>query len=174
MRPKRVAYFVHCASCAGHYCPQDVSTPHSCPLGSYSSTPGLVSAEQCTKCPAGTYSDVSGATTGAQCTFCSSGTFNPSPGAGSAAACLGCPAGFYGATTGRAVCQRCSPGTFNPDTGAASSTSCVACVPQAIDATQQPVTPVGGACTVLVVPGCSPPSRDCRLGTQQASCECRL
>lgn len=174
MRPERVAYLVHCASCAGHYCPQDVSTPHSCPLGSYSSTPGLVSAEQCTKCPAGTYSDVSGATTGAQCTFCSSGTFNPSPGASSAAACLGCPAGFYGATTGRAVCQRCSPGTFNPDTGAASSTACVACVPQAIDATQQPVTPVGGGCTVLVVAGCSPPSRDCRLGTQQASCECRL
>lgn len=60
-----------CTNCApGKYCPAGISSAKVCPPGTYSSTPGLASADQCTPCPSGTFSDVSGATSADTCIFC--------------------------------------------------------------------------------------------------------
>lgn len=96
-----------CAS--GYYCPtgSSTSTQEPCPSGTYRSSEGAASIDDCDICPAGTYC-VTGSNVTTACPrgyFCPKGTSMPSP----------CPAGTYGAAgnlTGVNDCTSCDPGSY--------------------------------------------------------------
>jgi len=122
-----------CKTCpAGSYCPAANTAPIVCPQGFYSTQTDCGTNPQscevsnvCSMCPAGTYSGTPGAISASACAPCPQGFF--CPWAGSA---IGCPAGTYGNAAGAqdsSVCLACAIGTYNSLTGQASVTSCLAC-----------------------------------------------
>jgi len=91
----------------GYYCPEGTSEPFPCPIGTYSSTSGLITDTQCTDCDAGQYCDEVGMTSPAgDCDagfYCETKSFTARPNACTAGekcpsgtgAAADCPAGYY-------------------------------------------------------------------------------
>jgi hypothetical protein len=110
-----------------------------------SSTPGAVSAEECTECGVNTYS----AAGAAQCDMCPSNTFAPvksvkladckclagfySQAAGQDGfACSACQVGKHKAQTGAVPCTDCAQNFYSTAVAATSSATCVACTSNAV------------------------------------------
>ena len=113
-----------CQMCsAGSYNSQlDATTCSKCGAGYKSSTPGAVSAEQCTACTANTFS----AAGAAQCEICPINTF--APGLSDELGDCKCNAGYYSQVTGQdgLPCSACQAGKHKAQTGPVPCTDCLA------------------------------------------------
>ena len=136
-----------CQMCsAGSYNSQlDATTCSKCGAGYKSSTPGAVSAEQCTACTANTFSTAGAA----QCEICPINTFAPglSDELGDCKCnagyysqvtgqdglpCSACQAGKHKAQTGPVPCTDCLANQYSTATAATSNTTCIACTANAV------------------------------------------
>nr|XP_020649902.1 multiple epidermal growth factor-like domains protein 11 [Pogona vitticeps] len=122
----------HCP--AGFYCPPKTGvTPHPCPPGTYSSSPGIDQAERCQLCPAGMFCGEWGLSspTG-PCFpgfFCNSGSTVPNPdGISNASAGGPCPPGHF-CPAGTRTPLPCPPGTFSDRLYLSLESSCIVCPP---------------------------------------------
>lgn len=93
--------------------------PEICPAGTY------LLYDVCTPCPRGTFSSSPGALSATICTPCLPGTFRSTVGGSS---CLQCPAGGYCAGHGLTAWFACRPSLYQPQPG---KTSCIECPPGA-------------------------------------------
>ena len=113
-----------CQMCsAGSYNSQlDATTCSRCGAGYKSSTPGAVSAEQCTACGVNTFS----AAGAAQCEICPINTF--APGLSDELGDCKCLAGHYSQVTGQdgLPCSACQAGKHKAQTGPVTCTDCLA------------------------------------------------
>ena len=132
---------------AGYYCPSGASAGSACHPGTYSTTLGLISADQCLPCTGGYFCNGQGLTapTGvcAAGYYCYSGCNSSTPsypysasavvafsgtvvgGAGSVVGGI-CPPGYY-CPQNSAVPTPCSAGTFSNGTRQTTAASCFPC-----------------------------------------------
>ena len=110
-----------CSSCqAGKFQnEQGKSSCKLCPQGSYLTTTGADSSDDCTSCTAGKYNGATGSTSNV-CTNCPAGTIS----AARAASCSNCPAGQFQASSGQSSCGSCTGGKYQNLNG---QTSCKLC-----------------------------------------------
>ena len=115
---------------AGYYCVSGSYVQAPCPAGTYSTSSGVQSKDECTACDAGYYCQYYGllATT-SQCDagyYCTEYAFTNQPWIESALQYGRCPQGYY-CTAGTTSGTACPAGTYNPSYGAESLSGCVSC-----------------------------------------------
>ncbi|XP_074158322.1 uncharacterized protein LOC141562243 [Sminthopsis crassicaudata] len=112
---------------SGFFCPNGTGSPIPCPPGTYSSSPGLDTEEQCQPCPRGKYCSTAGLASPSQAPPCSpgyiclEGSISPSPSDGIQG--YRCPHGFY-CLPGASMELPCEPGTFSPMPGMSTCFPC--------------------------------------------------
>ena len=103
---------------AGNFCAAGAAAALPCLAGTYSNTPGLTAASECTDCPKG-----SACSTGSTAhALCAPGTIAP---ALKAETCTDCTAGTFQDTAGQTECDTCTAGSFCV-AAAAAALPCVA------------------------------------------------
>ncbi|XP_058655214.1 SCO-spondin isoform X4 [Onychostoma macrolepis] len=111
----------------GHYCPKGTDSPVPCPVGTWSNSTGLRSAEECQSCPGGFYCASTGLTEPSG--LCSNGFYcakkaeTPTPIDGVSGHI--CPEGHY-CPSGTTLPVPCDPGTFVTVTQASQCWPCTA------------------------------------------------
>ena len=104
---------------AGYFCPvgTGAGTRFSCPLGTYSSSTGLVNASQCIDCPVGHYCpDGTNGQASVAPLPCPPGSYNPYSRAGHVLNCQPCSAGFSCPRAGQnASTDPCKEGYYCPN-----------------------------------------------------------
>jgi hypothetical protein len=144
---RTVSCSAHCP--AGSFCPEGTESAIPCPQGTYSSSTGLASSDDCTPCPAGYYCPTEGLTEAtlvcspgyycpvgsivATAIICPNGHFCPTGLTGEwirgfpafvwLAGPVECEAGSYAADEGQAACDECPEG-FYCDTAAEAPIQC--------------------------------------------------
>jgi hypothetical protein len=141
----------------GHYCPARTATGGDlpCPAGTYSSTPHLTSASECSPCLPGSYCSGGGTAVTGPCAAghycpaktatdtaypCPAGTYTNRTDLYSAAQCTTCAAGHYCAA-GATLQTKCPVGTYAPQARTNSSSGCLDC-PAGYYCTASTVTPM--------------------------------
>ena len=100
---------------------QGKSSCKLCPQGSYLTTTGADSSDDCTSCTAGKYNGNQGSTSNV-CTNCPAGTISAARSSG----CSNCPAGQFQASSGQSSCEYCPTGQYQAANGQTSCLDCAA------------------------------------------------
>ena len=101
---------------AGNFCAAGAAAALPCLAGTYSNTPGLAAASECTDCPKGSACST-GSTAHVQC---APGTIAPDI---KAQTCTKCPAGLFQDVAGNTACKQCLAGHYCAE-GAAAALPC--------------------------------------------------